>query len=109
MPTDSSEEGPGTSVRHPGPAPWNDDRRPPYGGRRIAREAAVRRSGGGGLNLTLVSDPGQPVQAPGQPPVVLAEELHGGRQKHAADERRVEQDGEGQADAQLLEQDELER
>ena len=52
---------------------------------------------------------GQPLEPARQVPVGLAEQLHRGRQEHAADERGVDQDGERETDAHLLEIDERER
>src|SRR3954470_18803111 len=42
------------------------------------------------------------VQALGQVPVARDEQLHGGREQDAADDRRVDQDRGGEADADLL-------
>ena len=44
--------------------------------------------------------PGQPAR---QVPVAVAEQDHGRREQHAADDRGVEQDGDREADAELLE------
>jgi hypothetical protein len=41
---------------------------------------------------------GQPAQALGQVPIVLAEQLHRGRQHDRADDRGVDQDGGGEDD-----------
>jgi hypothetical protein len=50
---------------------------------------------------------GEPVQPARQVPVVLAKEVHGGRDEQQADERRVQREGDGDAEAHLLEGDEL--
>src|SRR5918997_805536 len=58
--------------------------------------------------LPLVRDLGQPVEALGQVPVLLAQELHRRREEDGPDQRGVEQDRDGQADAHLLELDRAE-
>src|SRR5690349_169673 len=44
----------------------------------------------------------QPAEAAREVPVALAEQLHRGREQHRAHDRRVQQDGHGEADAHLL-------
>src|SRR5829696_2504113 len=56
----------------------------------------------GGLGCRLVLEAGEPSERPRQVPVAIAEELHRRGQEHRADQRRVDQDGGGQADAHLL-------
>src|SRR5215216_6706914 len=60
------------------------------------------RSGRDGRRLRLVLELRQPVEALGQVPVALTEQLHGGREQDRADDRRVDQDRDGKTDADLL-------
>ena len=83
------------------------DVRPLNANGRGANPAAGRTNqacalGAGGGHLRLVLELRQPVQALGQVPVALAEQLHRGRQQHRPHDRRVDQDGRGKADAHLL-------
>ena len=62
----------------------------------------LSRGQAGRRRLRLVLELRQPAQALGQVPVALAEQLHRGRQQDGADDRRVDQDRGGEADADLL-------
>ena len=58
------------------------------------------------MALTLDIDVGeQPVEPPGEPPVLVTEELHGGGHEQHADDRGVEEDRDGEADAHLPPED----
>src|SRR5574341_2631715 len=50
-------------------------------------------------------DFGHPFQPAGEVPVVLAQELHAGREEDGADDSGVDEDGGGEAEAKLLEGD----
>ena len=75
------------------PAPRMERARPE--GRALSGSRCGRRS-------RLVLELRQPAQALGQVPVARAEQLHRGRQQDGADDRRVDQDRGGEADADLL-------
>src|SRR5262245_18809935 len=54
-------------------------------------------------------EPRQPLEAARQVPVPASQQLHGRRQEHAADERRVEDHRDGEPDAHLLDVERRER
>jgi hypothetical protein len=56
-----------------------------------------------------VLEVGRPLEPFRQVPVPAAEQLHRRRQQHRADDRRVENDCDGEADAVLLQGHDLER
>src|SRR5579883_3580654 len=58
----------------------------------------VRFDRGAALDVDLR----QPLQPGGQPPVPAAEKLHAGRHEDGTDDRRVQEDGRGEAEAGFL-------
>ena len=52
-------------------------------------------------------DLGDPAQPGGEVPVPVAEELHARRDEHGADDRGVDEEGDGDAEAHLLEHDQV--
>src|ERR1019366_6569969 len=48
-----------------------------------------------------------PIEPPREPPVGLAEEVHEGRDQHGSDDEGVDENGAGQADAELLDDDDF--
>ena len=74
------------------------------GGRRVLR-GALGGLGGGGHDLRLVVELRQPAELLRQVPVALAQELHRGGQEDAPDDRRVDEDRDREAHADLLEDD----
>ena len=98
---------PASSARHAG------DRRNAQAGRGASGGASVGSdpSGAGGGSLGAPTSRSAPTRGShssqlGQVPVPVAEQLHRRRQQHAADDRRVDQHGGGEADAHLLEVEE---
>ena len=63
-------------------------------GRMLRRPARLCRHDNAGLRLTFDVDVGEdPVEPAGHPPVAVAQQLHGRRHQHHADDGGVEQDG----------------
>ncbi len=76
---------------------------------RLAGETLIRSPRQRPRHSRLVLDVRQPAELLRQVPVAVAEQLHRGREQDRPDQRGVDEDRHGEADAQLLEHDRGER
>src|SRR5215216_2408220 len=74
---------------------------------RLVAERGRFSRGMPGRYCALDAEVRQPAEPAGQVPVAVAEEGHAGRNEDGADDGGVEEDRDGQAEAELLEEDEL--